>query len=142
MNSSCYRRRQRLLTSSLAAASAYWSGLVTTIGDEEIEESDQDLQDQLQDERPLVAQIAGRAFDLGMTKRLTDLDTKYRLLVRELQQLWKTDAGAKIIVFSSFKPTLHYLQDRLHQDGIGTELLHGSVNRPRIDILTRVRKSQ
>ena len=30
---------QRLLTSSLAAASAYWSGLVTATDDEEIEES-------------------------------------------------------------------------------------------------------
>lgn len=131
---------QRLLTSSLAAASAYWSGLVTATDDEEIEESDQDLQDQLQDERPLVAQIAERAFDLGMTERLTDLDTKYRLLVRELKQLWKTDAGAKIIVFSSFKPTLHYLQHRLHQEGIGTELLHGSVKRPRAEILARFEK--
>ena len=128
---------QRLLTSSLAAASAYWTGLVGEADREEIEESDQDLLDQLHDERPLVAQIAERACALDMTAHLTEVDTKYRLLIRELLQLWETDAQAKVIVFSSFKPTLHYLQNRFREEGIGTELLHGSVKRPRSEILGR-----
>ena len=128
---------QRLLTSSLAAASAYWSGLVGGVDNEEIEESDRDLQNRLLDERPLVARIAKRTRTLDMTARLTEVDTKYRLLIRELCQVWETEAGAKIIVFSSFKPTLHYLRDRLSKEGIGTELLHGSVKRPRAEILAR-----
>ena len=128
---------QRLLTSSLAAASSYWSGLVGAADDGEIEESDQDLLDQLHDERPLVGQIAERTFALNMTKRLVDADTKYQLLVHQLGHLWETEPEAKIIVFSSFKPTLHYLQERLREEGIGTELLHGSVRRPRSEILTR-----
>ena len=128
---------QRLLTSSLAAASAYWSGLVGNADDEEIEESDQDLLDKLHDERPLVARIAQRACALDMTAHLTEIDTKYRLLIRELLQLWHIHPQAKVIVFSSFKPTLHYLQHRLQEDRIATELLHGSVKRPRSDILAR-----
>ena len=132
---------QRLLTSSLAAASAYWSGLVGAADDEEIEESDQDLLDQLHDERPLVGQIVERASALNMTECLAEADTKYQLLVRELEHLWETEPEAKIIVFSSFKPTLHYLQDRLHEEGIGTELLHGSVQRPRAEILARFERA-
>ena len=44
--------------------------------DEEIEETDQDLQHRLLDERPLVARIAERARILDMTARLTEVDTK------------------------------------------------------------------
>ena len=131
---------QRLLTSSLAAASAYWTGLAGTYDDEEIEESDGELEYDALDERPLLARISERAHELDMTARLVESDTKYRLLIRELRQLWETEVGAKIIVFSSFKPTLHYLQDRLRREGFGTELLHGSVNRPREQILARFEK--
>ena len=132
---------QRLLTSSLAAASAYWTGLVGAVDDDEIEETDQDLQQRLLDERPLVARIAARARDLDMTARLTKVDTKYQLLIRELRELWETEAEAKIIVFSSFKPTLRYLQGQLRSEGIGIELLHGSVTRPRAEILARFEKA-
>ena len=128
---------QRLLTSSLAAASVYWSGLVGTAQDEEIEESDRDLHERLLDERPLVARIAEHARNLEMTARLTEVDAKYRLLISEMRQLWQSEPDAKVIVFSSFKPTLHYLNDRMLNDGIGVELLHGSVKRPRGEILSR-----
>ncbi len=127
---------QRLLTSSLAAASAYWAGLLGK-DEEEIEESDEDIQGRLRNTGPLVARIAERAHELDLTERLTHVDRKYQLLIHELRQLWENEAEAKIIVFSSFKPTLHYLRDRLREEGIGTELLHGSVRRPRAEILAR-----
>lgn len=132
---------QRLLTSSLAAASAYWSATAGTIDDEEIEESDRDLQEELPDQRPLVSLIARRAQSLDMTARLTEVDTKYHLLLRELRTLWETEADEKIIVFSSFIPTLVYLQDRLRKQGIEAELLHGRVTKPRAEILARFRTS-
>lgn len=132
---------QRLLTSSLAAASAYWSGLAGATGDEEIEETDRDLQDRLHDERPLVALIAERANTLDLTECLTEIDTKYQLLIGQLRQRWDAEPEAKIIVFSSFKPTLHYLQRRLRDEGIEIELLHGSVKRPRAEILARFEKA-
>ena len=133
---------QRLLTSSLAAASAYWSGLLGVADDEDAEETDRDLESPSLDDRPLVARIAARARALGLTERLNEVDTKYQLLIRELRQLWETDPEAKIIVFSSFKPTLHYLQHRLGEKSIGTELLHGSVKRPRAEILSRFEKAK
>ena len=132
---------QRLLTSSLAAASAYWSGIAATVEGEEIEESDRDLREDLLDQRPLVGLIARCARSIDMTARLKEVDTKYQLLLRELRELWKTEADAKIIVFSSFIPTLEYLQDRLGKEQIGIELLHGKV-KDRAGILARFRTSE
>ena len=131
---------QRLLTSSLAAASAYWTGLAVA-DEEDIEESDRDLHEGLLDRRPLVGLIARRARSLEMTAVLAEVDTKYQLLLCELRKLWETETDAKIIVFSSFIPTLEYLLDRLREDGIRPELLHGQVRRPRAEILARFRTS-
>ncbi len=131
---------QRLLTSSLAAASKYWSRWMTE-AEAEIEESDRDLEETKFDQRPLVGRIAQHARSLDMTTRLIECDTKYRLLLRELRKLWRTEHDAKIIVFSSFIPTLTYLQERLRADGIESELMHGQVGRPRGSILERFRSS-
>ena len=130
---------QRLLTSSLAASSAYWTRLAGA-DNEDIEESDDDLLDRSYDYRPLVTRIADRACALAMTERLAKVDTKFQLLVQELRHLWKVEPGSKIIVFSSFKPTLNYLRKRLTQEGIGTELLHGSTKRPRAEILRQFKE--
>ena len=127
---------QRLLTSSLAAASAYWCGSVKDARAGEVEETDEGGS---RHERPLLRQIAARARALDLTASLTEADTKFTLLVRELDALWQTQSKAKVIVFSSFKPTLRYLQKRLDDAGTETELLHGSVTRPRTEILTRFR---
>ena len=133
---------QRLLTSSFAAASAYWCGFVKDAYDEEIEETDEALWQRLVDERPLLAEIAERAHALDLTAALAEVDTKFTLLIRELHTLWAAGPKAKVIVFSSFKPTLRYLQGRLRDEGVGTELLHGSVKRSRADILARFRDAK
>lgn len=132
---------QRLLTSSMAAASAYWSKQSGSRASEEIEETDEDLQASWSDERPLVGLIADRVRDLDLTAHLTESDTKYKLLIKELVRHWEAEPDAKIIVFSSFIPTLHYLEGRLSQDGVVTTLLHGNVKRPREQILATFRQS-
>ena len=131
---------QRLLTSSPAAASEYWAAGASDETDP-VEETDQDLEENGEDDRPLVARLAALARKLGMTARLGEVDTKYGLLLAQLRQLWKDEPEAKIIVFSSFKPTLRYLRRRLQTDGIASELLHGSVREPRDTILARFKQS-
>ncbi len=131
---------QRLLTSSLAAASTYWSGLVDYSSREEVEETDEDLYESLIDEQPLRARIAKRVQELNMTKKLRKVDSKYQLLLREINNIWSISDEEKIVIFSSFKPTLHYLQSRFGADGIVAILLHGSVSTPRAEILARFKK--
>lgn len=130
---------QRLLASSPAAASAYWAAYAPN-GRDSIEETDDDLEDEGSDERPLVSRLAVLSRRLDLTRRLEEVDTKYRLLLDQLRQLWSEDLGSKVIVFSSFKPTLHYLQRRLTTDGVGCELLHGSVKESRTALLRRFRE--
>ena len=60
---------QRLLTSSLAAASAYWTGTGEN-GSDEIEETDGDLESNDADDRPLVARLKVLARNLGKTASL------------------------------------------------------------------------
>ena len=72
--------------------------------------------------------------------RSAEDDRKFDLLMRELRSaLGDRGRKTKVIVFSSFKPTLRYLHGRLRDKGVGTELLHGSVKRSRTDILARFR---
>ena len=127
----------RLLTSSPAAASGYWAGLENA-GQERIEETDDDSNPA--EERPLLARLKVVARELGVTADLQTVDTKFDLLQRQLHQCWRSEPDAKIIVFSSFKPTLHYLKRRLEADGVACELIHGSVNEPRQEIIDRFRE--
>ena len=127
----------RLLTSSPAAASGYWAG-IENAGQEPIEETDDDSNPE--EERPLLARLKGVARELDLTADLQNVDTKFELLLRQLRHCWRSEAGAKIIVFSSFKPTLHYLKRRLEAGGVGCELMHGSVNEPRQGIIDRFRE--
>lgn len=130
---------QRLLTSSPAAASAYWAAYAANERDS-IEETDDDLEEQELDERPLVSRLAALSRRLNLTTRLAEVDTKYTLLLGQLRHLWSEEPSSKVIVFSSFKPTLNYLRQRLTSDGIGCELLHGSVKESRTMLLRRFRE--
>jgi hypothetical protein len=127
---------QRLLTSSPAAASAYWAGYHVN-GSDPIEETDEDLEEDQFDERPLVSRLAAISRRLDFSERLEAVDSKYKLLIAQLRQFWNEYPDSKVIVFSSFKPTLKYLSRRLRQDGIESELLHGSVKESRTSVLRR-----
>jgi superfamily II DNA or RNA helicase len=129
---------QRLLTSSPAAASSYWAGR----GDyesEPIEETDQDLEGEPFDDRPLVSRLAILSRRMNLSTKLEQVDSKYNALIGQLKQLWIEDSASKVIIFSSFKPTLNYLRRRLANDGIGCELLHGSIKESRTKVLQRFR---
>lgn len=129
---------QRLLTSSPAAASAYWSARNIEDNDA-IEETDDDLAATPGNSGPLTLRLSALAKSLNMTAALEKDDTKFELLRSQLVKIWRSEDAAKVIVFSSFKPTLNYLRRRLERLGVMCELLHGSVNEPREAILQRFR---
>lgn len=125
---------QRLLTSSMAAASQYW---MSTINRDMVEESDDDLDESLEEHQPLRSKISKRANELQMTSDLKQNDTKFNHLKEKLEGYWKNCPDEKVILFSSFIPTLQYLHDRLNEQGIRSELLHGRVGEQRATILRR-----
>lgn len=132
---------QRMLTSSLAAASAYWINAANMPVPESEDAEDAPEEDIDRDPssncRPLVSKLAALAKRLNMTALLEAKDAKYTALLKELKQLSANGRATKSIVFSAFKPTLAYLHRRLGADGIRSEVIHGSVRESRSDILDR-----
>jgi SNF2 family DNA or RNA helicase len=136
---------QRLLTSSPAAASLWWSQFAEASEGFEADEGEEgglDLEIVALDSRPLVRRLAARTQILKLSSQLREVDTKFALLQKELHLLWKDEPNAKVIIFSSFKPTLRYLHERITGAGVKAEILHGSVREPRDAILTRFRMSE
>ena len=125
----------RMLTSSPAAASNYWCQFSHT-ANEEIEETDENS---AVSNHPLLARLATLARALNLTVELQHVDTKFHLLLSQLRDHWETEPSAKIVLFSSFKPTLRYLFRRLQASGIHCALIHGSIAEPRHTILSRFR---
>ena len=79
---------QRLLTSSFAAASDYWTGIRDNKQDE-IEETDADLEAHDQDDHPLLASLQRLANKLDMTDRLERNDTKFNKLNEYLKKVFE-----------------------------------------------------
>lgn len=141
---------QRLVASSPAAAAAWWESYGGAMAPDSADQAMQseDGEDDVEtgtaevDYKPLVACLANRTRELGLTQRLRQVDSKFALLLRELQSLWQEEPSTKLIIFSSFKATLNYLQGRLVEAGVPCELMHGSVREPRDVILSRFRQRE
>ncbi len=62
-------------------------------------------------------------------EELKQKDTKYQKLLQTLKYNLKDNPQEKFVLFAYFKPTLHYLQERLKEDGIKTCLIQGGMKR-------------
>jgi superfamily II DNA or RNA helicase len=123
---------QRMLASCLPAAFLRWHEALADLGEE-----DEDAEDGRSRNAPgpLVRALAEVCTDPRDGPALSDADSKYQLLLRALRETWAARADEKLIIFSSFRGTLDYLEDRLGRDGVACEKMHGSVRRPREDVL-------
>ena len=110
---------QRQMCSSMPAALRAWQH----INDENDIGEDPDEM-----ERPLRAEIAARAQELGDLDELWRNDSKYERLREQLRKIFAQGRTEKIIVFSYFRATLHYLRERLQKDDIQTIMLHGGIS--------------
>ena len=111
---------QRQMCSSMPAALRLWQ----QVGPEDDDTTSEDP-DEL--ERPLRAELVARARELGSLDELWQNDSKYQELRRRVGTLLDQNHREKVVVFSYFRATLHYLDERLQQNGIRTILLHGGV---------------
>ncbi len=59
-------------------------------------------------------------------------DSKYEELKKAVQQYWAANPGKKIILFSFYKKTLHYLHARFAKEGIDSLVLHGGLDKQSI----------
>lgn len=136
---------QRMLTSSLAAASAYWIDVAkgAAFAEDAEDGPEDDIEPSATDDGPsLVPKLSAIAAELDMTEQLETQDTKYDALWQELANVAEREHGAKAIVFSTYRPTLRYLHRRLTADGVACEIMHGTVRESRTAILDRFRDAE
>ena len=57
---------------------------------------------------------------LKMLQELHDNDSKYATLLEQLTKYWKINPDNKVILFSFYRETLNYLNERLIKDGFET----------------------
>lgn len=77
----------------------------------------------------LLAKLIEIAESVGDYEELRKGDSKYQELLNTVRQYWKVGKQRKIVLFSFFKDTLRYLQERLEEDGISSIILHGDVEK-------------
>ena len=110
---------QRQMCSSMPAALRLWQQGGMTDGDEIAEDPDKI-------DRPIRDELKARARELGDLDELWRNDSKYEKLRSSLKPLFSQNRNEKVVVFSYFRATLHYLRERLEQDDIRTVVLNGS----------------
>lgn len=135
-----YVMPQRQVASCMAAAAARWAGSLAEEEDELSPDVDAATTDS-GDSHPLVDFISQNIHRLGSPAQLEACDTKFRMLSRTLVEYWKQNPQEKVVLFSYFRPTLHYLRRRLAAEGIETALLLGGMTETKQDIIDRFRNS-
>ena len=69
---------------------------------------------------------------VGSYEQLKQADSKYEVLVQLIRNYWKENRNCKIILFSFYRETLHYLHERLQKDGISSAVVMGGVDKEKI----------
>ncbi len=126
---------QRMLASCLPAAYQRWSGAQTDLGLDDPDEADATTTAP----GPLTAMLPSGCGDPEILRQLTLDDSKFALLRRALSDTWAAHPLEKIIVFSSFRGTIDYLEKRLAEERTPCLKMHGSVKRDRNEILREFR---
>lgn len=115
---------QRQMSSSMPAAFRSWMQRNAPADEDAYEEFGEE--DSMESSLgPLVGALVERVGSLSSFEVLRGNDSKYQRLRECLLRLFESHAKEKVVLFSSFKPTLAYLQERLREDGIDTLILHG-----------------
>ena len=133
---------QRQISSSMAAACKGWLGRVADaeLDDEQLYELDvvndaEPVRPKNVKEQPkknmgdLLSELVSISREVGNVAELRKHDSKYRELVTSLKRYWKANPSKKVVLFAFYKNTLHYLAERLQEDGVDSVVLHGGMDK-------------
>lgn len=125
---------QRQMASCIAAACRGWmnhAALDSAELESEVFElyGDDDTDDKKPSLGALLTTLVGISCRVGDYQALETADSKYAMLVTNLKQYWQAYAGKKVVLFSFYRNTLHYLARRLESDGIRSAVLHGGMDK-------------
>ena len=133
---------QRQISSSMAAACKGWLGrMAEAVPDSEqlyeldVVEDAEPVKTKKTKEQPkknmgdLLSELVSISREVGNVVELRKHDSKYRELVMSLKRYWKANPTKKVVLFAFYKNTLHYLAERLHEDGVDSVVLHGGMDK-------------
>lgn len=124
---------QRQMTSSMAAACRAWrKKILPDAEDEFLSEAwgiDVEEDRHRQEVGPLIKELVRIADELGDYEILKQNDSKFQLLLASLREYWASNPAQKIVLFSFYRETLHYLQERLLEEGIASICLMGGMDK-------------
>jgi len=130
---------QRQMASSMAAACRAWQDRQRSGKTEGFDEAFYELSHdpeqaykEVEEEGNLIRELISIAKEVGNYQKLRDNDSKYAELVRSLRGYTKTNPGQKIVLFSFFRQTLHYLHERLKEDSFNSILLMGGMDKQEV----------
>jgi len=133
---------QRQISSSMAAACQGWLDRVSEVQPLEeqlyelgVNRETETAQASIKKQKPqrtmgdLLTELVGIAREVGNVSALRQHDSKYIELVQSLTRYWKANPGKKVVLFAFYKNTLHYLADRLMEDGVDSVVVHGGMDK-------------
>ena len=89
---------------------------------------------------PLVSQLAAAVSKFCNYSELKANDSKYRMLLVQLKDYWRQYPEKKVILFSYYRETLHYLKDRLDEDQISASVIMGGMKHDTYSMIEKFRK--
>lgn len=126
---------QRQMSSCMAAACQGWQQYKPDIQEDGLEEMIYELDSEIDfdlgsgKKGALLRQLHAISLEFGNHRVLRRNDSKYRILRSSLRDYWTQYPGRKVVLFSFYKGTLYYLQERLREDSIDAVVLHGGMNK-------------
>jgi len=109
---------QRMMSSCMYGALHHWRKSYTI----ELEDVEDNLQNELEAEKPLIKFLSDFTSEFSL-EALYKNDTKFQALIEKLKS--EDVSKDKVILFSSFKPSLKYLEKRLIDEGFLVFMIHG-----------------
>ena len=139
---------QRQMVSCMVAACRGWKHkLHASIRAAKVEDFDEYVQElgledaieDLNDKLPRELELSGLmktliriSQEVGDEVQLGRFDSKYAVLIKHLTEYWRLHPDKKVVLFSFYRNTLYYLQEKLAATGIDAVVLHGGMDKTAI----------
>ena len=132
---------QRQMASSMPAALREWKRRASVDPLSIYEDLGTDDSPRSENLGPLIRELVGRANELGDYDELRNNDSKYAKLSRMLKRYLAEFPREKVVLFAYFRATLHYLNERLANEGIRSVTLTGGTGLDKHEIIRQFRES-
>lgn len=133
---------QRQVCSSIPAALRAWQKKIEIDNELVFETAGEELEVRRRVKvGPLVEKLASMAKELASYEQLRAFDSKYTMLITNLSNYWRKYPDKKVILFSYYRETLFYLQERLAEDGLEVQLLVGGMKENKQEVIDKFSES-